>query len=70
MATEAARPIRDEAFERLGLARIIGRYRPANVASGRVMEKLGMRFERDAVGRRGDTVRIFALERADWLRLV
>jgi RimJ/RimL family protein N-acetyltransferase len=66
VATEAAVPVRDEAFERLGLERIVGRYRPANVASGRIMEKLGMRFERSAVGRHGDAVNIYALDRGGW----
>ena len=67
LATEGARALRDEAFERVGLERIIGRFQPANAASGRIMEKLAMHFERDAVGRHGETVRIYALERADWL---
>ena len=66
LATEGARALRDEAFGRAGLDRIIGRYQPPNVASGRIMEAIGMSFERDAVGRHGDTVRIYALSRADW----
>ena len=68
-ATEGALALRDEAFERVGLARIIGRYQPANVASGRVMERLGMTFEREAVGSHGEVVPICALDRARWLRL-
>jgi [ribosomal protein S5]-alanine N-acetyltransferase len=67
IATEAALPVRDAAFERLRLERIVGRYRPANVASRRIMEKLGMRFERRSVGRHGDAVDIFALDRDGWL---
>jgi RimJ/RimL family protein N-acetyltransferase len=65
-ATEGAIALRDEAFERVGLDRIIGRHRPANVASGRIMERLGMTFEREAVGRHGEMVRICALDRARW----
>jgi RimJ/RimL family protein N-acetyltransferase len=68
-ATEGARAIRDEAFERVGLERIIARYRPANVAFGRVVQKLRLTFERDAVGRHGDVVRIHALERDGWASL-
>jgi hypothetical protein len=33
------------------------------------MEKIGMRFERDAVGRDGEDVRIYALERPEWKEL-
>jgi RimJ/RimL family protein N-acetyltransferase len=69
LATEGALALRDEAFGRVGLDRIIGRYQPPNAASGRIMEKLGMTFERDATGRHGDTVRICGLDRATWARL-
>ncbi len=68
-ATEGAVALRDEAFGRAGLERIIGRHKPENVASGRIMRTLGMTFERDAVGRHGDVVRICALERPAWRRL-
>ncbi|HEX2241565.1 MAG TPA: GNAT family N-acetyltransferase [Actinomycetota bacterium] len=64
-ATEGAIALRDEAFERVGLDRIIGRYQSKNVASGRIMEKLGMRFERDAVSY-GRQVRIYTLSREEW----
>lgn len=69
LASEGAVAVRDEAFQRLGLDRIIGRYQPANLASGRIMESLGMTFERDAVGRHGDVVRIFSLRRHDWMKI-
>ena len=42
-ATEGGRRSLAFGFEDLGLHRIIARYDPENVASGRVMEKLGMR---------------------------
>jgi RimJ/RimL family protein N-acetyltransferase len=58
--------VRDESFERVGLDRIVGRYDPQNVASGRIMEKLGMRHERDSVTKYGGPVRIYVLERPDW----
>ena len=68
LATEGAIALRDEGFGRIGLDRIIGRWRPENVASGRIMERLGMTFERDATGRHGELVRIHAMSRAGWAR--
>jgi RimJ/RimL family protein N-acetyltransferase len=44
-ATEAARAVVDWAFGTFGLHRIIGRTEARNVASARVLEKLGMRLE-------------------------
>ena len=61
-ATEAARALRDEGFERLGLARVVARYQPANTASARIMEKIGMRFEHEAVDRHGNGIRIYCME--------
>jgi len=69
LATEGAVAVRDEAFERVGLDRIVGRYDPRNHASRRIMEKLGMRRERDSVTKYGGPVRIYALEREDWAAL-
>ncbi|HSC74093.1 MAG TPA: GNAT family protein [Gaiellaceae bacterium] len=43
--TEAARPLLAFAFETLGLHRVVGRLERRNVASVRVLEKLGMRRE-------------------------
>jgi ribosomal-protein-alanine N-acetyltransferase len=68
IAKEGAVALRDEGFARVGLDRIIGRFQPENVASGRIMEALGMTFERDAVGRHSETVRIYALSRDRWAR--
>ena len=47
LATEAARAALRDGFERVGLGRIVAVAQPANRASLRVMEKLGMRYERD-----------------------
>jgi RimJ/RimL family protein N-acetyltransferase len=69
VATEGAIALRDEGFGRVGLQRLIGRCQPGNVASVRVMEKIGMRLERDARGRHGEQVRIYCLERERWLAL-
>nr|WP_042180932.1 GNAT family N-acetyltransferase [Kibdelosporangium sp. MJ126-NF4]CEL14686.1 Putative acetyltransferase [Kibdelosporangium sp. MJ126-NF4]CTQ96684.1 Putative acetyltransferase [Kibdelosporangium sp. MJ126-NF4] len=44
-ATEAARPLLRIAFEELKVRRVIGRLDARNAASGRVLEKLGMRKE-------------------------
>lgn len=44
-ATEAARPLLDFAFETLGLHRVRGTLEARNIASARVLEKLGMRLE-------------------------
>jgi RimJ/RimL family protein N-acetyltransferase len=44
-ATEAARRVLDWGFGTFGLHRIIGRTEARNVASARVLEKLGMRLE-------------------------
>lgn len=45
LATEAARIALRDALERVGLKRIISIARPANVASTRIMEKLGLKLE-------------------------
>jgi RimJ/RimL family protein N-acetyltransferase len=44
-ATEGGRAVLSIAFEELGLHRVIGRLEPRNIASARVLEKLGMRRE-------------------------
>jgi ribosomal-protein-alanine N-acetyltransferase len=44
-ATEAARAVRDYAFYTLGRKRLIAMIDPANVASIRVAQKLGMHYE-------------------------
>jgi RimJ/RimL family protein N-acetyltransferase len=44
-ATEASRPLLDFAFGAAGLHRVVGRTEARNIASARVLEKLGMRRE-------------------------
>ena len=46
-ATEAARALIDDGFARLGAHRIISLIHPQNVASQRVAEHNGLRYERD-----------------------
>ena len=48
-ATEAAAVLLRLAFQDLGLHRVAGQAEPRNLASCRVMEKLGMRREADLV---------------------
>lgn len=65
-ATEAGRAVRDEAFDRLELESIVAVHHPANIASGRVLEKLGMTFERDVVAGNGWPFRLYRLTRERW----
>lgn len=48
LATEAARAAISYGFRELKLPRIVAIARPENVGSYRVMEKVGMKYERDA----------------------
>jgi ribosomal-protein-alanine N-acetyltransferase len=45
LATEAARVALRDAFDRVGLDRVISVAMPENTASTRIMEKLGLEFE-------------------------
>ena len=66
-ATESARAVLDWAFGAGGLERVVARARPANVASTRVMDKLGLRFEREAESDGGPAV-WYAIGRETWLK--
>jgi RimJ/RimL family protein N-acetyltransferase len=68
-ATEAGRAARDEAFERLGLESVIALHHPGNQASGRIMQKLGMTFERDGLDPHGWPYRLYRLTRERWEEL-
>jgi RimJ/RimL family protein N-acetyltransferase len=48
-ATEAARVVRDFAFDTLGIGRLIAMIDPSNAASIRVAEKLGMQYEKEGM---------------------
>jgi RimJ/RimL family protein N-acetyltransferase len=67
-AREGAAALRDEGFERAGLDRLIARLQPANRASARVAETIGMRPERNGTGRHGEALLIYCLDRAAWER--
>jgi RimJ/RimL family protein N-acetyltransferase len=65
LASEAAGAALRYGFETLGLPRIVGVALPANGASCRVLEKIGLRFERPARYYDLD-VAYYGLNRADW----
>jgi RimJ/RimL family protein N-acetyltransferase len=67
LATEAARAALDFGFEQTPLERIVAYAVPANTASTRVMEKLGMRYEADDRLWDMDLVR-YAISRKEWER--
>ena len=62
LATEAARTALHDGFERAGLERIVAVAMPANRASLHVMEKLGMKYERETT-HRGFSVVLYAASR-------
>jgi RimJ/RimL family protein N-acetyltransferase len=61
-ATEAALALRDWAFEKRGLTRLISLIQQENLRSIRVAEKLGEQYERD-VEVRGQPTRLYSIER-------
>lgn len=62
LATEAVRAMLRYGFEELGVLRVVGSTEVANIASVRVMEKVGMVLARQAVVNDRDTV-FFVLSR-------
>ncbi|MGH9594201.1 MAG: GNAT family N-acetyltransferase, partial [Bryobacteraceae bacterium] len=62
IAIEAAREVMRDAFGRVRLPRLVAIARPENAASRRIMEKLGMAFEREHV-HRGIPVVLYAISR-------
>ena len=67
LATEAAAEALACGFGDVGLDRIVALTQEENRASQRVLERLGMRHERDLEAW-GTLQRYYALERADWIR--
>jgi ribosomal-protein-alanine N-acetyltransferase len=61
-ATEAARAVRDYGFGTLGMTRLISIVDARNIASIRVAEKVGMRFEKDVIFQ-GFPDRVYAMGR-------
>jgi RimJ/RimL family protein N-acetyltransferase len=64
IATEAAAAVRDFAFGRLRLPRVVSLIRPDNVASRRVSEKIGMAKEKEII-RGGQPYWVYALSRGE-----
>lgn len=62
LATEAARAVIDDGFDRLGLNAIVAATDTPNVASARVLDRVGMSFERRGVLNGLDTV-FYAMRR-------
>jgi [ribosomal protein S5]-alanine N-acetyltransferase len=60
LTTEAAREVLRDAFERVGLPRLVAVAQRENRASTHIMEKLGMTYERDIV-HRGIPVVLYAI---------
>jgi ribosomal-protein-alanine N-acetyltransferase len=63
-ATEAAAAVRDYGFGTLCLSRLISIIDPRNVASIRVAEKTGLKYEKDVIFQ-GFADRVYAISRAD-----
>jgi ribosomal-protein-alanine N-acetyltransferase len=66
LITEAARTVRDHAFNDLKLSRVISLIHPENIPSRRVAEKIGLTPEKDIMFRGFPTI-VFALSREQWL---
>jgi len=64
IASEAAAAVRDHAFDRLGVTRLVAIIVPEHLASRRVADRLGMREERTA-SFEGDHVVVYASARGD-----
>jgi RimJ/RimL family protein N-acetyltransferase len=66
-ATEGALAARDEGFTEGITERLWARHTVRNLASGRIMEKIGMTFSREGAGVEGVRMRIYELGRDRWL---
>ncbi|WP_052131399.1 GNAT family N-acetyltransferase [Planococcus sp. CAU13] len=63
-ATEAARTLRDYAFEKLGKERLVSLIHPDNTASQRVAEKCGMKLEKQSLVA-GRAVCVYAIQKEE-----
>lgn len=69
LAPEGAGALLDSGFTDMGLTEVLSIYEPDNVASGRVMEKIGMAVSRDTVHPYfGRPLRIYRITRTEWER--
>jgi len=62
LASEAARAVIQDGLERLRIERIVGMANPLNVASWRVLQKVGMKYERRARDN-GEDIVFYAISR-------
>ena len=62
LATEAAEAIIKHGYAKYGFKRIVAVIHPQNVASIRVAEKIGMKYERDVLYGDMGKVALYALE--------
>jgi RimJ/RimL family protein N-acetyltransferase len=67
-AREGALAIRDEAFTEVAAPSVVARIQPENVASVRVAEATGLRFDSETRGRMGEPLLVYRLSAADWRR--
>ncbi len=68
LATEAGAAAVDFGFTQGGLTRIVSIYEPENVASGRVMARLGFTHCVTTQGPRGEEVAVMELRKERWLQ--
>jgi len=66
LATEAGAAALEFGFTAGGLECIVSLYEPDNVASGRVMQRLGFTHRATTLGPRGEEVAVMELERSSW----
>lgn len=66
LAREGATAVRDDAFTRLGAPRVVARIAPANPASLRVAEAIGLTRHADSTGRAGEPIAVLPLSAPDW----
>lgn len=66
IATEAAQAALDFGFTDRGLDKIVGIHQLGNDASGRIMQKLGMRLDREITDSRGRRVRVYVTSRDEY----
>lgn len=65
-ATESAKILMAHGISELGLRRIVGLVHPENVASKKVLEKLGLRFERELPpDQDGETVMFYSTDQIE-----
>lgn len=65
-ASESARAVCQEAFQRVGAPSVVARLQPDNLASARVATRIGMSHEFDTNGRFGERVAVYRLLAGDW----